>query len=339
MHALEMAGGKANAFFVKEPAWHRLGTVLNDPPTTEEAIRLMNADWEVKKRELRTVDGEGNDVVVKGFKALVRETDNKVFDVVSDKYQPVQNKEAFSFFNNVIAARYAKLETGAMLHGGRQLFLTARMGESFDVAKGDEISQFILLSLGHDRSRSVRWMFTPVRVVCANTLSLAHTSERQFEGTIRHVGDVSAKLKIASGMMTQVAAASMMAKDIFRKMAAKPITQIGAIKFFEEIFPDPEDSDSDAAQKKRTLCFELFETGLGADIPGVRGTVWGAYNAVTEAVDHRLGRSAAAVADDLIASAFKTGKVQETRANSVLFGDGSLIKKRAMSTAMAMAIA
>ena len=88
-----MAANVETMFSVREKPWHGIGTVVQDAPDSKEAIQLAGLDWKVVQQNVYTDGG----ILVPGYRANVRDTDQSVFGVVSDRYQVVQNEEAFAF--------------------------------------------------------------------------------------------------------------------------------------------------------------------------------------------------------------------------------------------------
>src|SRR4051794_34975099 len=158
-------------FFTGRTPWHGLGQELAGRPSVAEAIEASGLGWDVELVPLVTRDaGEPAPA-----RAVRRATDRRVLGVVGPAYRPLQNRDAFAFLQPLLDAGLASLHTGGSLCGGRKVWLLAQFErEPLVIADGDEVRKFVLLSNSHDGSSSLRVGFTPIRVVCANTLSLAH---------------------------------------------------------------------------------------------------------------------------------------------------------------------
>lgn len=332
-HEIQIENGQARAFFTREPAWHRLGTVLENPPTSEEAIRLMNADWNVETAPVCTIDGQE----IEDYKAIRRKDTQEIFAILSSGYQVVQNREAFAFFDPLVKQGIASFETGAMLHGGKQLFLMAKLKDTFAIGGKDEILPYILLSMAHDGTRAVNARYTPIRVVCANTLALALNTRGQHEISIRHFGNMEEKMKEAQRAIVYAAQSAKAAKEAFEHLARIKLSTAEMNEYFESLYPDPEEGNEEPMRKKRAALMQLSETGLGMNLDTAKGTAWGAYNAVVELVDYGMPtdlKGAQKQADDLLESAMKMGAARRT--NNQLFGAGFQMKKRAMVAALSL---
>jgi phage/plasmid-like protein (TIGR03299 family) len=170
-HQLEVAGGRAAMFWTGETPWHGLGRELPDCPTVADAIAAGGLDWEVELVPLVTGDRHQDAPA----RAVRRAGDGSVLGVVGRGYQPLQNRDAFAWFQPLLDAGLAALHTGGSLCGGRKVWVLARIERGPVVVGGDDVVQkFLLLSNSHDGTTRVRVGFTPIRVVCANTLALAH---------------------------------------------------------------------------------------------------------------------------------------------------------------------
>jgi phage/plasmid-like protein (TIGR03299 family) len=196
--------GQAEAFFALTPAWHGLGTVVDDAPTSADAIRLAHLEWQVEQRPIytdtaqQTLGGGPDKAKVAGWVANVRRDTGDVLGVVSDRYMPVQNAEAFGFCDGLLADGIIRYESAGAMRGGKVVWLLARMPERTDeVAEGDTLHRFILFTNTHDGSRAALVLPTSVRVVCMNTLRLALGRGRGTALKIRHTGEIGDKLEAA----------------------------------------------------------------------------------------------------------------------------------------------
>ena len=177
MHNLfETEEGEA-MMYVGDAPWHGLGTRFETAPkTSEEAIQAAKLDWQVLRVKLYAVDGT-HWTQVPSRRALVPsdrwgKPDCPVFADVPDSYEPVQNEDAFRFFDPLIQQGKATYETAGGLGNGEKVWVLAKLTGDMEIA-GDTLERYLLLSNGHNGRTAVQVMFTPIRVVCANTLSVA----------------------------------------------------------------------------------------------------------------------------------------------------------------------
>ncbi len=239
-----MAANVETMFSVRKTPWHGIGTVVQDAPDSREALWLAGLDWHVEQKKIRTDDGS----VIEGFWANVRDVDQKVLGVVSDRYQVVQNEEAFAFTDELLGEG-VRYETAGSLQDGRRTFILARLPQKFIIA-GDEIMPYFVIMNSHDGSSSIKAAMTPVRVVCQNTLNLAFaTAKRTW--TTKHtsnimdrIDDARTTLEFAERYMRE------MGKGV-QDLLQKKLTDKKAAEYMAEFFPVTEDMSK--AQKKNNL--------------------------------------------------------------------------------------
>lgn len=301
--------------------WHGDGNAVS-PKTAEEAIRAAGLDWEVALRPLFVrydgADGLGSGAELTGHRANVRLDTGDVLGVVGDRYTPVQNRAAFDFVDPLVQAGKLTYETGGALGAGQRIWLLGYRTE-LEVARGDTVRSFLLFTNTHDGSGAVRVFLTGVRVVCENTVNMA-LGEGRGEGlAIRHTASAAFKLTQASKAL-EVADKSMgetLAK--WKAMAARPLTHSRVQAYFQAVVPDNPDAERNTRTENiRRELHDLFESGQGSDLPSVRGTLWAAYNAVTEYVTHIRGAQ----------------KEASARLESVWFGSGRAMIETAEAAAL-----
>lgn len=182
-----MAANVESMFYVRQAPWHGLGVRVESALSSDEALRLSGLDWQVVQQPIMTT---GN-VPVLGYKANLRDVDNQVLGVVTDRYRVVQNEEAFAFTDGLLGEG-VKYETAGSLQNGRKIWLLAKLPDKY-IIEGDQIDPYLVFSSSHDGSGSIKVAMTPVRVVCQNTLNLALSSAKRVWSTI-HVGDLAGKM-------------------------------------------------------------------------------------------------------------------------------------------------
>lgn len=305
--------------FVGATPWHGLGVDVERGVSTEDAIKCAGLDWTVGTKPLLTNDGHPVPAC-----ATYRETDGAVLGVVGPDYRPLQNADAFRFFEPFISTGEATYETAGSLRGGRRVWILARLNRapSVIVPKADDkVEKFVLLSNAHDGTLAVRVGFTPIRVVCSNTLALAHGNEASKLIRLRHRSNVAANLEAVREVMNLADQRFEATAERFRQLAAKDINADDLKRYVDIVFTAPHMSADARPDHDRLLgkIVPMFEHGRGNDLPGVRGTAWAAYNAVTEFLAYSRGRS------------------QDGRLDSLWFGPGAELNRRALDAAIAMA--
>lgn len=301
--------------YVGEVPWHKLGTKLENPATAAEAIQEAGLDFKVIKKTLRTTTPE---LSVVGHYATVRTDTLDVLGVVGSRYEPIQNRDAFTTFDALVGEGEAIYHTAGVLGKGERIWILAKLPDYIRVNGHDLVEKFLLLTNSHDGSGPVRVKLTPIRVVCANTLTVA-LDGREQEVRIRHTAQAEARLKEAHEILGLTNKLYTELDQIFNGMSKKSMTQMMLNDFLKNIFPNPPDKErSTRITAVRDKVVELTENGIGADM--AKGTLWGAYNAVTELVDHYRK----ATSDDTAGL------------KSMWFGSGERLKKKAFEVALRM---
>jgi phage/plasmid-like protein (TIGR03299 family) len=313
-----MPSNVESMFYHGERPWHNLGTPLDHPASAAEAIAAAGLDWRV---ELAPAFALG--VEIPRVRAVVRTDRREPLGVVGERYAPVQNAEAFAFFDHLIGEGQAAYETAGALDRGRRIWLLAKLPGTVLVAKEDEVGKYLLLSTSHDGKSPLRALFTPIRVVCENTLRAALSEGTHSGVSVRHVGDVLGKAQEARRLL----GITIKYFDAFEKQskafAGRSLTGETVRAYFRDLVPDPKDADPARATATRETFIRLFETGKGSDLPSARGTLWGAVNAAVEYVDYERPTRLSA------------GESERTkRFESSLFGSGAALKERAWSLAL-----
>lgn len=289
-HELEIVAGKAQMAYAGETPWHGLGVEVPADLSPLQMMQAAGLDWQVEKfPAFAEINGKRIDT---GRQALVRTSDNKFFDMVGDDWNPVQNAEAFEFFNDFIAAGDMQMHTAGSLKGGRNIWALAKVNESFEVLGDDRVEGYLLFSNPHQYGKTVDVRFTPVRVVCNNTLtmSLNGTAERMFKMNHRQVFDAD-MVKEVLGVSKEKLARY---KEMAQYLSQKQYNTESVVQYFNRVFPMTTAKNSERSvnldSRAAKLAHSVLESQPGAEY--APGSWWQAFNAVTFATDHLLGRSA-----------------------------------------------
>jgi len=300
-----MAHEFESGFYAKEPAWHGPGTVVTGLLTAKEAIVAAGLDWDVKLVPIYAHDTKGRMTKVDEKRAVQRDSDGKVFAVLSPDYTPVQNRDAFTFCDSVIADGSMLYNAAGSLRGGARVWILAEAKDSLSV-KGDEIKKYLLLCNGHDGTMAIRMLFTPVRVVCMNTLQAAlDKADKTATFYARHTTGVMNRVDTAReilGLTDRFYKGFKEQADILasKKFPTKMYPALMAATFGLKMLPVPVEIKALPAPSGLFSAYDwstrmvkqldtvkvLCEHGLGNDTPKVRGTCWAAFNGVTEYIDH-----------------------------------------------------
>ena len=174
-------------FYVREAPWHGLGVRVESALNSEDALVMSGLNWNVLQKPIMTTAGNP----IPGYKANIRDTDNRVLGVVTDRYRVVQNSEAFAF-TDALLGEGVRYETAGSLQDGKRIWILAKLPDKY-IIEGDQIDPYLVFSSSHDGSGSIKVAMTPIRVVCQNTLNLAMSTAKRSWSTI-HIGDLAAKM-------------------------------------------------------------------------------------------------------------------------------------------------
>ena len=239
-----MSANVETMFYTREKPWHGLGTQVMEAPTSTAALSLAGLDWRVIQKPLLTYD----EIPVPGFKANVRDNDNQVLGVVTDRYTVVQNEDAFAFTDSLLGEGVT-YETAGSLQNGRRTWILAKLPQRY-IISGDEITPYLVFMNSHDGTGAIKAAMTPIRVVCQNTLNLAlKTAKRTWSAD--HVGDIQGKMEDARY--------TLLYADQYMKELGKAIDALRRIKlsdrqvqeYIDALFPLPENATE--AQTKNML--------------------------------------------------------------------------------------
>ena len=258
--------------------WHGLGQEVSEAPTSKDAIIMAGLDWTVDQRPI--FDAFGKEIPK--YKANTRNTDNSVLGIVTDKYQIVQNAEAFEFTDSLLNEG-VKYETAGSLKEGKTIWLLAKMPEQKIL--NDKFDPYICFTNTHDGTGSIRVCMTPIRVVCNNTLNVALSTAKRSWST-KHMGDMQTKLqeaKITLGLADKYMVA--LSKEAER-LAKMKISDMELEAIFDAMFPIEADDTQRKKDNINLLKSNLFKCYAMPDISAYRGTVWGVINAATDLAAH-----------------------------------------------------
>lgn len=192
-HDIEIDKNGTASFFAGEgkPAWHGLGTVIEGLATAQEALELSGLDWTVSLKPVQFLDEDGTAHSIPDRLSVNRSTDNRSLGIVSKGYRPFQNAEVFEFMDNIIDSGEANFTTAGSLNGGKRVFMTAKIGDTFEVAE-DQHDSYLFVYSSHDGTKSLTAAVTTVRVVCQNTATLA-LRQAKNKWTLRHKATLEGK--------------------------------------------------------------------------------------------------------------------------------------------------
>ena len=276
--------------YAGELPWHGLGTEVSNDLTPIQMMQKAGVDWEVEQQKIVTETGIEIDDKV----ALVRTSDNTLLDVTGKDWKPVQNEEAFTFFSEFVAAGDMEMHTAGSLKEGRNVWALAKVKESFDVFGEDRVDSYLLFSNPHQYGKAVDVRFTPIRVVCHNTLtfSLQNASKNSVKVGHRTAFDADT-VKETLGLASEKFAKY---KEMAQFLGSRKVTAESLIQYYNDVFPTTSRKEEktpvvvyDDLSKAAKMCYDALEVQPGAEFAA--GTWWQAFNSVTYYTDHLQGRN------------------------------------------------
>jgi phage/plasmid-like protein (TIGR03299 family) len=316
-HMIEIVDGFAHIAYAGEKPWHGLGVEVPNDLSPEQMLQAAKLDWSVDRiPAYAMINGVQTDV---GRSALVRSSDNKILDVITNDWEPCQNLQAFEFFNDFVAAGDMQMHTAGALAGGRIVWALAKVNEGFELFDGDQVESYLLFTNPHSYGQSIDVRFTPIRVVCNNTLTLAINNaainsqvvkvshRRKFDGDA-----VKQTLGIAKDKLQQY-------KEMASFLGQKRYTNETLSQYFNRVFPviTTKQENKKEVSKNAKIAMDIINQQPGANF--AEGTWWQAFNTVTFMTDHLIGRT------------------NDARLRSAWFGQNRTLKTNALETAVEFA--
>lgn len=275
-----MAAEVETMFYTREKPWHGLGTMVLEAPDSQAALELAGLDWNVIQKSIETQDG----IPITGFKANLRDTDNRVLGVVTDRYKVVQNREAFAFTDGLLGEG-VRYETAGSLQEGRRTWLLAKLPQRY-IISGDEIAPYLVFMNSHDGTGSIKAAMTPIRVVCMNTLNLALSTAKRSWST-NHTGNIAGKMEDAR--YTLLYADQYMAElgKAIDRMNRMKLSDRQVYEYIDALFPlvdqPTEQQKKNLARMKEDLKSRYFDA---PDLKHVGKNAYRFVNAVSDFATH-----------------------------------------------------
>ena len=332
----QTTNAQGSAMFAYKPAWHGLGTVVQEAQSSREALRLSGLDWDVNLTDLAA--DFGNDVPIENrykpldtHRATYRMDTGVALGAVGMRYRPLQNREAFAWMDEVVGEELALWHTCGSLRGGRKVWMLAKLPGTVEVCNKDVLEKYVLITNSHDGTGAVRLFPTTVRVVCMNTLRLAMS---KHDAEAKAAGDDGLPLGLKlfhteGGLAKRVSQARRLlgvigkTHDEFAQQATALMQRSMSSRAVSEYFGGLVADRSERARGQViTSLWDRFAMPTNSD--GFGANAWTAYNAASEYADHEL-------------RVIGTGeKRAERKFQSALFGTSHTFKERAWAAAVDM---
>lgn len=322
-HMIDMSNDRANMAYVGDKPWHGLGSELEAGADLDQWRIAAGLDWTAELQDLY-FRSRTDQLVKKADSKIVYRSDTAAeLGICSDRYKVVQPAEVMEFFRDLTEANSMRMETAGCLEGGKRIWALAATGDEFRLMGQDVVKGYVLLATSFDGSMATQAMFTSVRVVCHNTLSVAVSSDGRSAVRVPHSTSFDgSKVKLEMGLVHDGWAKFEQSAEALaeRKVSAREqIDYVLALMSTEAELKNPELLST----RKKNIIADILAraqgNAIGSQYRAAQGTAWGLLNAVTEYVDHSQGNST------------------ETRFKSAQFGQGAALKTEAFVLARQLA--
>lgn len=275
-----MTANVETMFYVRTTPWHGLGTRVEEALASQDALHYSGLDWRVTQKNLLTEDYQG----VQGYRANVREDNNTVLGIVSDRYRVVQNTDAFAFTDDLVGEG-VRYETAGSLNGGKQIWLLAKLPDRYSLAE-EATEPYVVFMNSHDGSSGLKVACTPVRVVCQNTLNLALNNAKR-SWAMRHTESIEAKLSEAQRALFQAHRYMAALQLEAERLSNIKLTDRKVQAWIDELLP----LEGDATEKQKAnitrlrsdLIYRYFDA---PDLVVLPKSGWRFINAVADFATH-----------------------------------------------------
>lgn len=264
------------------PYVNAFGTVdISSATNVNEALQLSQLDWKVESKFIYDENGKPYE----RFKANVREVDDKLLGIVTDRYQIVQNWDAFDFVDNLVSEGF-KFDKAGQFRDGRSIWVMGSLPETKIL--GDDISNNVVFVNSHDGSSGVKVMMTPIRLICSNMINLALRKADRIWAT-KHTGGIYTKLEEAKYTLGLANKYMEELNEEAERLAQIKITDTEIEAIFDTLFPVDPNKDSERKINNVSIIKDNFvQCYNAADIAQFKGTVYGAVNAMSDLVSHKI---------------------------------------------------
>lgn len=280
------------------------------------------AGWDVRKvqayagRKGGPIPGRFATVVSNGPKA------GEVLGDVGRAYQIFQMEDAFSFADKIVDDGRGRWERAGFFRNGSIVFGAMEVcGEDF-VVPGDDspVKPYLLVVNSFDGSTPYQGVLAFIRPVCINTFEAARGTDTPYRFNIRHTGSLEGKIQMARDALAITLRHTAEVKELTTALALKKVTDEQVLEIFRTaVWPIDDQAVSEGRLESHasTQAYENYLTSPTLDT--IRGTAWGAFNAVTEFVDHVAEYKG------------KVNSADDVKGEAILFGRGHMRTDRAMA--------
>jgi len=277
-----------------------------------EAMEAAEHNFSVVKEKIYTDHG----LLVPDHVAIVNQDTGQYLGTVGSGWEPVQPQTVYELANDLIES------TNGKINGCFSMMNNAIMGISFQLAKkeyieGDPIDLNFIMVNSFNGTHGVAGHSTTNRIACMNQ---ANTSNRVY--SLKHTKFVLNRIEIVKNILKFY---ENEIKNFDEKMMHLINTRMNdseAIEWFKSLFPKPKSPTGETRIEKQVGIFiDCLMNGRGSHISGVRGTSYGAFQALTEYINHRKPVKIHNDRDE-----------DEVKFQSIHFGAGNTLTQKALNS-------
>ncbi len=308
--------------------WHGLGIEVAPDLTPEEMLKAAQLEWTVTKRPAYTLtDPQWHEDVgvmqADGHHFITRDSDNRILSHCGDDYIPIQNEDIFKFFKKFTEAGHMTMDTAGSLRDGAEIWGLAKIAADFKLAGGDEVKGYLLINQPHVAGKAMTIKFTPIRVVCNNTLTMALADGgaafrmphiKEFDTSVQSAAEEALGLSERRVKEFQEQAEFLASKQFKSESLMNYIAELYQPSILVEKAKAANDDFiiQEHFNKTSELVLSSVDLSPGASMKSAKGTWWGALNGATYVEDHQ--RRSTAVGNSLHSAWFVAAANRKAKA-------------------------
>ena len=259
--------------------WNGIGTDITAATSIENALEMASMNWNVVSSDVY----DANNNLIPGYKANIRDIDGSCLGIVSNKYEIVQNIEAFEFLDALMDEGLSFERAGLFRHG-KAIWIQCKLNK-FSIL-GDDYTQYVCFVNSHDGMGAIRAFVTPIRMICSNMLNVAIRNAAS-KWSIRHTGDIADKWYNISNVLNLSNLYADELNNIAQELIQVDISESQLIDIVENhIFTIPDNSSDRVANNIKQLRNEFYTRYLAPDLSEFRYTAWGVIQASADYASH-----------------------------------------------------
>ena len=270
---------------MRTSTWTNIGKDVTACKDMEQVLQMSGLDYTVEKRPIFTypdIEDDGTRMVIPNRFITTRRQDGHTYDVVSDKFEIIQNRDAFDFVkymgDELLFEKAGETQSG-------MVFVIGKLPE-VDIL-GDKFTPHVIFRNGFSGKVKITAAICPLRIVCQNQFNFAFKNTANTV-QIRHVGNAEAKLEEAREVLKLSADYMAELNTMAEHFAAMRLDQARMERITDYLFPMPTEDMNPFKRKSLEDARARFISAHDAeDNRNFRGTAWGMVNAYTDYLTHK----------------------------------------------------